>query len=105
MIVKTIIIPEEGFIFTHQNMKRRDIFLFSFFIGLVLLALICVQLYWVTNAVRLTEQHFAQDVNDALNDAVYRLEKTSVAKLTEKYNFRKQAMRWVAPQQTTKASG
>ncbi len=86
-------------------MKRRDIFFFSFFIGLVLLALICVQLYWVTNAVRLTEQHFAQDVNDALNDAVYRLEKTSVAKLTEKYNFRKQAMRWVAPQQTTKSPG
>ena len=86
-------------------MKRRDIFLFSFFIGLVLLALICVQLYWVTNAVRLTEQHFAQDVNDALNDAVYRLEKTSVAKLTEKYNFRKQAMRWVAPQQSTKTPG
>lgn len=83
-------------------MKKRDIFFFSFFIGLVLLALICIQLYWVTNAVRLTEQHFAQDVNDALNDAVYRIEKTSVAKLTEKYNFRKQAMRWVTPQQTTK---
>ncbi|HSY76297.1 MAG TPA: HAMP domain-containing sensor histidine kinase [Bacteroidia bacterium] len=86
-------------------MNRRTIFLFSFFIGLVLLALICVQLYWVTNAIRLTEQHFEQDVNDALNDAVYRLEKTSVAKLTEKYNFRKQAVRWVAPQQSTTMPG
>ena len=86
-------------------MNRRTIFLFSFFIGIVLLALICVQLYWVTNAIRLTEQHFEQDVNDALNDAVYRLEKTSVAKLTEKYNFRKQAVRWVMPQQSTKTPG
>jgi two-component system phosphate regulon sensor histidine kinase PhoR len=87
-------------------MKRRDIFLFSFFIGLVLLALICVQLYWVTNAIRLTEQHFAQDVNDALNDAVYKLDKASAAaKVTEKYNFRKQAMRWVNPQQNSKMPG
>ena len=73
--------------------------------GFVLLALICVQLYWVTNAIRLTEQHFEQDVNDALNDAVTRLEKTSVAKMTEKYNFRKQAMRWVMPQDTKTADG
>ncbi|MGP8214660.1 MAG: sensor histidine kinase [Bacteroidia bacterium] len=86
-------------------MNRRNIFLFSFFIGLVLLGLIGVQFYWVTNALHLTEQHFAQDVNDALNDAVYRLEKTSVAKLTEKYNFRKQAVRWVAPQENTKSPG
>jgi two-component system phosphate regulon sensor histidine kinase PhoR len=86
-------------------MNRRTIFLFSFFIGIVLLALICVQLYWVTNAIRLTEQHFEQDVNDALNDAVYRLEKTSVAKMTEKYNFRKQAVRWVMPSQSTKTAG
>lgn len=87
-------------------MKRRDIFFFSFFIGLVLLALICVQLYWVTNAIRLTEQHFAQDVNDALNDVVYKLDKASAAaKVTEKFNFRKQAMRWVNPQQNSKMAG
>lgn len=66
------------------------------------MALICVQVYWVTNAMRLTEQHFEQDVNDAMNDVVYRLEKTSVAKLTEKYNFRKQAFRWAEPPHTVK---
>lgn len=85
-------------------MKRRDIFFFSFFVGLVLLALICIQLYWVTNAVRLTQEHFAQDVNDALNNAVHHIEKTSLAKLTEKYNFRKQAMRWVNPDQNAKGT-
>ncbi len=82
-------------------MNRRTIFLFSCFIGLVLLGLIGVQLYWVRNAIQLTEQHFGQDVNDAMNDVVYRFEKTSVAKLTEKYNFRKQAIRWAAPAQST----
>jgi len=79
-------------------MNRRTIFLFSFFVSLVLLALIVVQLYWITSAFKLTEQHFDQDVSDALNDVVYRLEKNSTAaKLTEKFNFRKQAIRWVTP--------
>jgi len=53
----------------------------------------------VRNAVKLTEQHFGQDVNDALNDVVYRFEKNSVARLTEKFNFRKQAIRWAQPSQ------
>jgi two-component system, OmpR family, phosphate regulon sensor histidine kinase PhoR len=79
-------------------MNRRTIFLFSFFVSLVLLALIVVQLYWITNAIKLTEQHFEQDVNDALNNVVYRLEKSSTAaKLTQKFNFRKQAIRWMSP--------
>jgi two-component system phosphate regulon sensor histidine kinase PhoR len=83
-------------------MNRRTIFLFSFFVSLVLLALIVVQLYWITNAIKLTEQHFEQDVNDALNDVVYRLEKNSTAaKLTQKFNFRKQAIRWMSPPSNT----
>lgn len=77
-------------------MNRRNIFLFSFFVGFVLLALICVQLYWISSAIKLTEQHFDQDVNDALNDVVTRFEKVStLSKLTQKFNFRKQAVRWL----------
>ena len=86
-------------------MNRRNIFFFSFFIGLVLLGLICVQLYWIGNAIKLTQQHFEQDVNDALNGVVTRFEKVStLAKLTQKFNFRKQAVRWLSPKDSN-ASG
>lgn len=62
----------------------------------MLLALVCVQLYWISSAIKLTEQHFDQDVNDALNDVVTRFEKVStLSKLTQKFNFRKQAVRWL----------
>ena len=65
--------------------------------GFVLLALICVQLFWISNVIRLTERRFEQDVNSALNDVVVRFEKVSMSKLTRKFNFRKQAVRWLAP--------
>jgi len=88
------------------NMNRRTIFLFSFFVGFILLALICVQLYWISSAIKLTEQHFEQDVNDALNNVVTRFEKVStVSKLTQKFNFRKEAIRWLAPKQDTTMHG
>src|SRR6185437_11840294 len=86
-------------------MNRRNIFFFSFFIGLVLLALICVQLFWISNFIRLTEKHFDQDVNDALNDVVLRLEKVSMSKLTKKFNFRKQAVRWLSPKMDSMRDG
>jgi two-component system phosphate regulon sensor histidine kinase PhoR len=78
-------------------MNRRNISLFSFFVGLVLLGLICVQLFWISSAIKLTEQHFEQDVNDALNNVVTSFEKLSTfSKLTQKFNFRKQAVRWLS---------
>jgi two-component system phosphate regulon sensor histidine kinase PhoR len=85
-------------------MNRRNIFFLSFFVGLVLLALICLQLYWISSAIKLTEQRFEQDVNAALNDVVARFEKVStLSKLTQKFNFRKQAVRWLSPKNDTVA--
>src|SRR5581483_3176805 len=83
-------------------MNRRTIFFFSFFMGLVLLGLIVVQLFWISSAIKLTEQRFEQEVNDALNDVVTRFEKLSTfSKLTQKFNFRKQAVRWLSPKSDT----
>lgn len=92
-------------LFIFVPMNRRNIFFFSFFIGLVLLALICVQLFWISNVIRLTEKHFDQDVNDALNDVVLRFEKVSMSKLTKKFNFRKQAVRWLSPKMDSMRDG
>jgi two-component system phosphate regulon sensor histidine kinase PhoR len=83
-------------------MNRRNLLFLSLFVGLILLALIGVQIYWISNTIRVTEKHFDQDVVDAMNDVVYRIEKsTTAAKLTQKFNFRKQAVRWLSTNDTT----
>jgi len=78
-------------------MNRHNLLFLSLFVGIILSALIGVQIYWISNTIRVTEKHFDQDVVDAMNDVVYRIEKsTTNAKLTQKFNFRKQAVRWFA---------
>lgn len=83
-------------------MNRRTLLFLSLFVGVVLLALIGIQIYWIRSTISLNKQHFDQDVIDAMNDVVYRIEKSSTAaKLTQKFNFRKQAIRWLAPMDST----
>jgi two-component system phosphate regulon sensor histidine kinase PhoR len=78
-------------------MNRRNLLFLSFFVGLILSALIGVQIYWISNTIRVTERNFDQDVTEAMNDVVYRIEKASTnARLAQKFNFRKQAVRWLA---------
>lgn len=78
-------------------MNRRTLLFLSLFVGITLSALIGVQVYWISNSIRVTERHFDQDVTEAMDNAVYRIEKLSTnAKLTQKFNFRKQAIRWFA---------
>ena len=85
-------------------MNRRTLLFLSLFVGLILLALIGVQVYWISNTIRVTEKHFDQDVTEAMNDVVYRMEKSATAaKLTQKFNFRKQAVRWLATNDTLPA--
>jgi len=87
-------------------MNRRTLLFLSLFVGLILSALIGVQIYWISSTIRLTEKHFDQDVIEAMNDVVYRLEKsTTAAKLTQKFNFRKQAVRWLSTPDSIQAGG
>ncbi|HTB32407.1 MAG TPA: HAMP domain-containing sensor histidine kinase, partial [Bacteroidia bacterium] len=82
-------------------MNRRTLLFLSLFVGLILSALIGVQIYWISNTIRVTEKHFDQDVVEAMNDVVYRIEKSNTAsKLTQKFNFRKQAVRWLSTNDT-----
>jgi two-component system, OmpR family, phosphate regulon sensor histidine kinase PhoR len=82
-------------------MNRRTLLFLSLFVGIILSALIGVQIYWISNTIRVTEKHFDQDVIEAMNDVVYRIEKsTTAAKLTQKFNFRKQAIRWLSTNDT-----
>jgi len=88
-------------LFIFANMNRHNLLFLSLFVGIILSALIGVQIYWISNTIRVTEKHFDQDVIDAMNDVVYRIEKSATAaKLTQKFNFRQQAVRWFSPSNT-----
>ena len=67
--------------------------------SITLVCLIATQLYWINNAIKLKEQHFEEKVNDALKNIVYKIEKSSTAaKITKRFNFRKQGVRWLMHQ-------
>lgn len=59
-----------------------------------ILALIAVQLFWISNAVELREDEFKNSVNTALNDVVEKFEKSEAAeKIKKKIKFKKQGIR------------
>jgi two-component system phosphate regulon sensor histidine kinase PhoR len=86
-------------------MNKRNIQLVTILISVALIGLILTQLYWVKNAIALKQQHFDQSVSDALNNVVYKFEKTSTAaKITRKLNFRKQGMRYLMQNDSLKST-
>ena len=77
-------------------MNKKNIQLITILVSLALIGLILIQLYWIKNAYSLKEQHFEQNVNEALNSIVGKMEKASTAaKITKHFNFRKQGVRWL----------
>lgn len=85
-------------------MNQSRIRIITIMASLALVGLIAIQIYWVNNAVTLGEQRFEQNVNDALNNVVSRMEKqAAAAKITQKFNFRKQGIRWFSPQDSLKS--
>lgn len=74
-------------------MNRGNIRIITIMASLALIGLIAIQIYWVNNAITLGNQRFEQSVNEALNNVVLRIEKQSAAaKITQKFNFRKQGI-------------
>ncbi len=71
--------------------------------SLALIGLIAIQAYWVDNAITLSKDRFEQSVNEALNNVVYRLEKhMAAARITKKFNFRKQGIRFFSQNDSLK---
>ncbi|MDQ3046473.1 MAG: HAMP domain-containing histidine kinase [Bacteroidota bacterium] len=82
--------------------NKGNIRIITIMASLALMGLIAIQIYWVNNAVTLGKDRFEQSVTEALNNVVYRLEKQSAAaRITKKFNFRKQGIRWFSPQDST----
>lgn len=75
-------------------MFRQNVSVVSVLVTLSLLAMIAIQVFWVRNAFALKEEEFIRNVNDALNVAVYKLEKTATAaKIKKNIKFKKQGIR------------
>ncbi len=80
-------------------MNKRNVKIITTIACLALAGLTAIQVYWLDNAMTLGEQRFEQNVNEALNNVVSRMEKQIAAsKIRKKFNFRKQGIRWFTPQ-------
>jgi len=60
-------------------MNRRLTILFIFIISFALTGLIGIQIYWISNSMKIRELNFKRDVSEAIGNIVERLEKLEVS--------------------------
>ena len=70
------------FLCNFKAMNRKKIYILIALMAVALLGLIAFQLYWIRNAVQLSEQQFEQEVQQALNEVVQRLEKQEIISMS-----------------------
>lgn len=84
-------------------MKKGSVNIITLLASIALVGLIAIQVYWINNAINVNKERFEENVSDALNKVVLRLEKMQMAaKMTKKINFRKQGIRWFTPPDSLK---
>lgn len=84
-------------------MNRNSVRIITIVASIALIGLISIQVYWINNAITIGRERFDQNVNAALNNVVERMEKQlAAAKITRKFNFRKQGMRYFSGQDSVK---
>ena len=59
-------------------MKKRVFIIIIITMSLALLGLAGLQIYWIKNALQVSEANFIQDVNEAVSNVVFKLEKMEV---------------------------
>lgn len=77
-------------------MNKNKVNIIIILTSIALLGLISIQVYWINNAISISEQRFEQNVNEALSKVVYKIEKqTTAAKITKRFNLRTQGIRTI----------
>lgn len=79
-------------------MNKYNLGIISTLVGIALLALIAVQIYWIKSSVKLKEEEFERSVKEALKSTSNKLEKIGTAnKIAKKIKLRKQGVRITKP--------
>ncbi len=79
-------------------MTKLNLGVISTFVGVALVALIAIQIYWIKSSITLKEEDFEQSVTEALKLTSYKLEKIGAAnKIAKKIKLRKQGVRVTRP--------
>ncbi len=79
-------------------MNKHNLGIISVLVGVALIALIAVQIYWIKSSVILKEEDFERHVNEALKTTSYVLEKIATKnKNIKKIKLRKQGVRVSTP--------
>jgi two-component system phosphate regulon sensor histidine kinase PhoR len=75
-------------------MNKRLITGLVFLMGISLLGIIAVQLYWFNNSVKVRDELFDRSVNEALNKAVRKLEINHDIRIIEQFSNKNDTIRW-----------
>ncbi len=79
-------------------MNKVNLSVVSGLVGIALIALIAIQIYWIKSSIKLKEEEFERSVNEALKTTSYKLEKIATAnKIAKKIKLRKQGVRVTRP--------
>ena len=83
-------------------MNKHNLGIISTLVGIALIALIAVQIYWIKSSVKLKEEEFERSVKEALKSTSSKLEKIATAnKIAKKIKLRKQGVRITKPGMVT----
>jgi two-component system phosphate regulon sensor histidine kinase PhoR len=79
-------------------MNKHNLGIISILVGIALIALIAVQIYWIRSSVKLKEEEFERSAKEALKSTSNKLEKIATAnKIAKKIKLRKQGVRITKP--------
>ena len=86
-------------------MSKYNLGIISVLVGVALVALIAVQIYWIQSSVKLKEEEFERSVNEALKSTANKLEKIAYSnKISKKIKLRKQGVKITKPALKTVAN-
>lgn len=86
-------------------MNKHNLGIISTLVGIALIALIAVQIYWIKSSVKLKEEEFERSVKEALKSTANKLERLEQKnKVSKKIKLRKQGVRITKPGLVTAAN-